>query len=451
MSLPSRYAPEGLSEEDQLKVITLGERKPRKPIDYKLRTIDDRVQLALHTHPNTSEDIEMIPIEDGKQVDVISEYIEYLRGNSVYEDKNEMVIEESPEFEIVGGNISFLVLDTNFLISHLNIVDTLKNIASEYGLKLIIPVYVVQELDGLKNSNRLHNNSNGKFTGETVSQLAIWANRWIYQALADSLAVVKGQKLSQRISKDLVKDDAIFDCCLYFKKTYPQSLVILLSNDKNLCAKALSNDVLTVSFRENMSGRLIANTIYEENVERFGKLQTKVEPVAPKIQNHVSSEVIEPSNEWVEKTQQIDELTTFEQVSEKVYNEIQMILLAALDHCMVAEYGDDLDLIQGYDKNSVTTIEDCAELIIRFWMTVFLQYFDATPGNFVPFRETGKGRNSRKTPIHIYQPEDSNEFRKFVTFWTTVLTVIYDAVMDSTQQTALKWLIARWNKMADTV
>ena len=88
--------------------------------------------------------------------------------------------------------------------------------------------------------------------------------------------------MSQRISKDLVKDDAIFDCCLYFKKTYPQSLVILLSNDKNLCAKALSNDVLTVSFRENMSGRLIANTIYEENVERFGKLQTKVEPVAPK-------------------------------------------------------------------------------------------------------------------------------------------------------------------------
>ena len=60
--------------------------------------------------------------------------------------------------------------------------------------------------------------------------------------------------------------------------------------------------------------------------------------------------MIEPSNEWVEKTQQIDELTTFEQVSEKVYNEIQMILLAALDHCMVAEYGDDLDLIQGYDK-----------------------------------------------------------------------------------------------------
>ena len=113
MSLPSRYAPEGLSEEDQLKVITLGERKPRKPIDYKLRTIDDRVQLALHTHPNTSEDIEMIPIEDGKEVDVISEYIEYLRGNSVYEDKNEMIIEESPEFEIVGKYF-ILVLDTNF-------------------------------------------------------------------------------------------------------------------------------------------------------------------------------------------------------------------------------------------------------------------------------------------------------------------------------------------------
>ena len=112
MSLPSRYAPEGLSEEDQLKLLHWA-RKPRKPIDYKLRTIDDRVQLALHTHPNTSEDIEMIPIEDGKEVDVISEYIEYLRGNSVYEDKNEMIIEESPEFEIVGKYF-ILVLDTNF-------------------------------------------------------------------------------------------------------------------------------------------------------------------------------------------------------------------------------------------------------------------------------------------------------------------------------------------------
>ena len=451
MSLPSRYAPEGLSEEDQSRVITVCERTLRRPIEYKLRSIDDKVQLALHTHPNTSDDIEMIPIENAQEVDVISEYIEFLRGNSVYEDKNEMSIEESPEFEIVGGNISFLVLDTNFLISHLNIVDTLKNIASDYGLKLIIPVYVVQELDGLKNSDRLHNSSDGKFTGETVSQLATWANRWIYHALAESLAVVKGQKLSQRISKDLVKDDAIFDCCLYFKQTYPQSLVILLSNDKNLCAKALSNDVLTVSFREDMSARLIAKTIYEENIQRFGKLQTKVEPMAPIIQNHTSPEIAEPSSEWVEKTKQFDELTTFEQVSDKVYEEIKMILLAALDHCMVAEYGNDLDLIRGYDKNSVTTIEDCAELIIRFWMTVFLQYFDAIPGNFVPFHETGKGRNSRKTPIHVYQPDNSNELRQFVTFWTKVLTVIYDGVMDPTQQTALKWLIVRWNKMADTV
>ena len=45
---------------------------------------------------------------------------------------------------------------------------------------------------------------------------------------------------------------------VYISKNHPNSLTIILSNDKNLCSKALMNELLTVSFRPNMSGELIA-------------------------------------------------------------------------------------------------------------------------------------------------------------------------------------------------
>ena len=185
------------------------------------------------------------------------------------------------------GNVSYLVVDTNFILSHLNIVNGLQDVANNYGLQIIIPITVMKELDGLKNSSRIANEaSSERISNQSVGHLARWANDWIYSALAKNSSVVRGQKLRQRLDKSTTKDDAILDCCLYFKENYQKSLVVLLSNDKNFCLKALSNDILTVSYRKDMNVDIIANTIYTENLRRFGKLES--DPIAlaqPSIQH----------------------------------------------------------------------------------------------------------------------------------------------------------------------
>ncbi|KAG7660601.1 uncharacterized protein J8A68_005867 [[Candida] subhashii] len=479
--LPSKYSSVGLSPEDQHKVITSGPpKRPRKPIEYTIRTIESKIQDAVtnQTYQNSNyidEDIEMVPMDTDKEVDAISSYIAYCRdsGNLSSHSHDEylgddMMIDEHhnniTELEIIEGNISFLVVDTNFIISHLQIIDELRELAIEFGLKIILPIPVIQELDGLKNSTKIQSNggSGEMLSGVSVGHLARWANEWIYTSLANSSTVVKGQKLSQRIDRDAMKDDAILDCCIYFKQTHPHNLVVLLSNDKNLCSKALMNDMLTVSFRKDMTAELIASMIFNQNINTFGKLETKVSTTvhhqpayshaytSPPPQQQQQQKHLEPSKEWIEAAQDINGFQSFSEISSKVYNEIETILSSALHHCMKAEFGDDLDLIRDYDNSSGKTIAESANVLIRFWFPVFQPYFSPLPGNFKPFEETGSGKSSHKTPIFIQQPTTIKELYAFVEFWSTVLDTIYDAIMGETEQQALEVLTTRWKKMASS-
>ncbi|RLV92458.1 Transcriptional protein SWT1 [Spathaspora sp. JA1] len=397
----------------------------------------------------------MVPMDDA-EVDVISSYINYTRDSgqlrsSSSDDDDSMIIEQESE-EVSNGNLSILVVDTNFILSHLKVIDELKELGREFGLRIVIPVMVIRELDGLKNSSRVQD-SRDRISGVSVGHLARWANDWIYNSLANNSDVVVGQKLRQRLDKDVVQDDAILDCCLYFKDR-GDNLVVLLSNDKNLCTKALTNNVLTVTFKSGMSAKLIAKVIYDENINKFGKLSPVHTPTPPqpqKVQERV--EILEPSREWVQSTQQVSSFQTFDEVSFKVYTEIQMILLSAIHHCMEIEYGEDLDLVRDYDKQSIVNIYDCSQILIRFWFTVFQQYFKSDATKFVPFEEeeprsNGRRNSAKRNSIYVDVPKTSIELNSFIKFWTTCLKIIYDAVMDETQTIALDHLIKRWEKMA---
>lgn len=479
MALPSRYSSTGLSEEDQHKVLVLGSKRPKKP-EYTIRTIEDKIKNAVdnQTYQNYNfmdGDIEMVPIDDDKEVDVISSYIDYSRnygglmnmpGEGYLEDDDKMMVEDSHDWEVIEGNISILVLDTNFILSHLKIIDELRELAPEFGLKIVVPIAVMQELDGLKNSTRVasgvgldDDDDRERISGESVGHLARWANEWIYSSLANSSGIVKGQKLSQRLDRDAVKDDSILDCCMYYKLHYAGALVVLLSNDKNLCLKALSNDVLTVSFRPGMSSKLIASVVYEQNVTTFGKLEMKVSQVTHNSHNNNNnhnhaqpnhSQHPQPSQEWIDSARNVSGLNSFQEVSAKVYQEIQTILLSALHHCMEAEYEEDLELLRDYDKTTIVDLGDCAQVLIRFWFPVFQQYFRALPQKFIPFDETGHGKSLVKKPIFVDEPRDEAELKQFVRFWTTTLQAIYDGVMDETQRKALEVLSERWDKMANS-
>ncbi|KAK6198043.1 PIN domain-containing protein [Scheffersomyces amazonensis] len=433
MSLPSKYAPGGISPSDEHRTVTTGTPRARKPINYTIRVIEDRIEDAVqhsqqhhhHHHQNhyqnqnqnhyqnhirrSSDDIEMVGMDDYKEVDVISEFVNYSRGSGdlVYSDSMDGIEHYSTQVEVIEGNVSYMVIDTNFILSHLNILDQMKNLAHKYGLKMIIPIAVMQELDGLKNSTRNVSESEDRISGKSVGHLARWANDWIFSQFAKNSTVVQGQNLRQRIDKSTLQDDAILDCCLWWKQNHPKSLVVLFSNDKNFCMKALANHILTVSFRKDMTAELIAKVIHDENVRIFGELKsetvhrTQVIAAEPPIISPA-----EPSDEWKDATKSIIEFSSFSEVAFRVHYEIQTVTLSAIHHCMENEYGEDLDLLRDYDKNSIVTLYDCSQVFIRFWFTVFQACFKKLPNKLVPFEEDGHGRNSIKTPIHVDIPTD---------------------------------------------
>jgi rRNA-processing protein FCF1 len=387
---------------------------------------------------------------DIDESNAVASYIEYCRNIDPQNepDSIDIDIDQSSEFEVIGGNISYLVVDTNFILSHLDIITELEGMATEFGLKIIIPITVIRELDGLKSSSKTFNESSGSTRTVSLGFLARKAIEWIYSSLAENSTVVKGQKLTEKNDSSLVQDDSILDCCLYFQNHKANVLVILLSDDKNLCLKALTNDIKTVSFRKGITGQLIAKVIHDENVHIFGVVD-KVEKVVTKPVQHKKPEHLKPSTEWIKATENTNGITDIDNASSTVFREIQAITISAINHSMEKVYGEDLDLVRDYDHPSVKSLQRCSEVLIRFWFPVFQEFFQKLPQRFVPFEETNPGqRTSPKHPLFTETPTNLEELAAFVEFWSTTLTAIYSSVMDKTQNEALIHLINRWNKLS---
>uniref|UniRef100_W5KUK6 Transcriptional protein SWT1 n=1 Tax=Astyanax mexicanus TaxID=7994 RepID=W5KUK6_ASTMX len=137
-----------------------------------------------------------------------------------------------------------IVLDTNILISHLDFV---KKMHSD-GLgalgypTLLVPWVVLQELDSLKN---------GKLS-EEVKLKARAPVHYIYCCLKSQVPRLWGQSMQQasqilRGPGIMNNDDRVLQCCLQYQELYPEGTLILCTNDKNLCSKALLSGVKALS------------------------------------------------------------------------------------------------------------------------------------------------------------------------------------------------------------
>eukprot|EP00076_Gallus_gallus_P043442 XP_025008980.1 transcriptional protein SWT1 isoform X3 [Gallus gallus] len=133
-----------------------------------------------------------------------------------------------------------VVIDTNIMISHLEFVKSLKSkdIPGVGKLALIIPWVVLQELDNLKKGKMLLH----------VRQKAIPAVQFIYMCLKNQDSKLWGQSMqlaSQKIYglSDENNDDRVLQCCLQYQSLFPQAVVILCTDDKNLCNKAIVCEV----------------------------------------------------------------------------------------------------------------------------------------------------------------------------------------------------------------
>lgn len=446
MSLPSRYAPEGLNHKDASKTIVIN-RRPSHDLPSKM-VLGPIIRKASINEDIETEDIEMVSFDEDEEERTISHVLSSLRAKDEAEsDQMEIdVFETAPPFtqiQIGQGNISYLIVDTNFMLAHLSVIDKLLQLAAEYQLRIIIPVTVMKELDGLKSSSRLAQEglSNKETKGKSIGTLARWANNWIYSVLAKNHLYVRGQKLRQRLLPiHTTNDDSILDCCLYFYETNPRSIIVLLSNDKNLCAKALSNSILTISYQNEVTPEYIGSTVLEENINRYGHNAVTVNeeyklPVAP------IAKPIEANRAPLVRNSSSRDGNAVSIIA----NEIQIVLKSVIKHCMEIEYGDELQFIRDYDVKEITSLDDCAMTIIRFWLPVFSSYFRSS--NIVPFENQNKSKS--KVPIHTDIPRGHSASVEFVDFWSDVLTILYSQIMTERQNEDLIILENRWRALLD--
>ncbi|KAJ8323672.1 hypothetical protein QVD99_007163 [Batrachochytrium dendrobatidis] len=155
-----------------------------------------------------------------------------------------------------------VVVDTNFLISQLSLLKQSVNHMSD-DMFLFIPEVVVQELDGLKFNHSkdtlIHDDALERIK-LSLGDCARQAIQFLFNALSDfSNNKVRGQvksNVSTLYGSDIVNDDLILQCCL---QCVPEtaSKVVLLSNDKNLCVKALIHGIPTISDFKGNSQALV--------------------------------------------------------------------------------------------------------------------------------------------------------------------------------------------------
>ncbi|XP_077463986.1 transcriptional protein SWT1 [Stigmatopora argus] len=138
-----------------------------------------------------------------------------------------------------------LVLDTNILLSHLDYVKNIqKRGVGALGIPVVlIPWVVLQELDSLKK---------GKGFKDCVAHLACPAISYIYNSLKRRDPHLWGQSMQQaaQSNNSLMaenNDDKVLQCCLQYQSLYPGRVLILCTNDKNLCTKAVLSGVKALS------------------------------------------------------------------------------------------------------------------------------------------------------------------------------------------------------------
>ncbi|ODQ63141.1 hypothetical protein NADFUDRAFT_53790 [Nadsonia fulvescens var. elongata DSM 6958] len=187
---------------------------------------------------------------------------------------------------------TLLVIDTNFVLSHLSLLEELRALSPIYGHTIVVPWMVTLELDGLKKSRETR-----------VAYQARLANDWMFQQLTRCKAEPnmeimwqdKNQVYDTDAKPELSGDDAILDCGMYCANKLA-FYTILLSNDKNLCAKAMIHEIRTISFEEGMSALSIAQIANEEGFEKERKendIEIEVENENENMNYYISTEDVD--------------------------------------------------------------------------------------------------------------------------------------------------------------
>ena len=274
---------------------------------------------------------------------------------------------------------------------------------------------------------------------ETIGKLARTANDWVYRNLASSNSNVVGQRVRQVLDPSCIMDDAILDCCLYFKEQM-EMFAILLSNDKNLCSKALTEDIPTVSYVKGMTGDLIAQRAYNEYLLRYGSLP---DVTSRDRQSEFSLPIMDSAQDANSDCSGMfpppPDFLPLPVVSSHIFNEAQRLLINATNSIMFYEYDEDLEYI-GFDPDKLKSLKDVSECIHKYWISVFCEYF--------------RGSKMRKDDWKslpeslLLVPSDKSELSAFVRFWGDVLELFYVKRSDEDNKD-LEYQLGEWSRLAE--
>ena len=193
------------------------------------------------------------------------------------------------------------------------------------------------------------------------------------------------------------------------------NFVVLLSNDKNLCLRALTEQLLTVSYREGMSAELIASKVYEENLAR---------------------QQINENATILDKTPEIIS-DRFRSLSLEAFNDIKNVVIEEIDKKMSESYGNELEYIS-YEKTKMIDFSSVGLVIYTHYISVFSEFF----GGSTLKKDDWKNLPSVLTSV----PGNPVELKSFVTFWCRILEELCanqtDAEWESIRMFTNNWLHA---------
>ncbi|CAG8760692.1 1583_t:CDS:2, partial [Cetraspora pellucida] len=162
-----------------------------KEKDSMSAAVDDRVYMDIDDEW-TLQDITLQIAQFRKDIALETQYESSVTALSPFASQK---FTNSPHSSVV-------VVDTNFLISHLAFLKMLVlEHAKKCNLLVIIPWIVLEELDGLKGrSNNSYANSS-KLNQPDVANLAQRAISFLHNCLAEKHYGIRGQKIHEKIEK----------------------------------------------------------------------------------------------------------------------------------------------------------------------------------------------------------------------------------------------------------
>ncbi|XP_074164685.1 transcriptional protein SWT1 isoform X2 [Sminthopsis crassicaudata] len=248
-----------------------------------------------------------------------------------------------------------IVIDTNILMNHLKFLGILKtmDVPGFDRLVLIIPWVVVQELDRMKAGKLLRH----------AQHKAIPAVHFINDSLKSQDGKLWGQSIQLASQKlyglsDENNDDRVLKCCLQYQNLFPCAVVILCTDDRNLCNKSIISGIKSLS-KVELSAEL---------------LNLSPKSVTVDNQPHVSNQYIKADTKPQEKSCKGNTVSSGMAILlESVISELEKCLGTALSSILETEmkiaFGD-LWLEMVYFKPP-WTLADLLQCFKKHWLAVF--------------------------------------------------------------------------------